>query len=87
MNFLGFKLIQGDPEVWMQEAVKASGTKYWGYVLLYVDNCLFVSKNGERVLKNEIGKHFTLNETSIGPLKVYLGGNMSLVELDNVAKS
>ena len=60
MNFLGFKSIQGDPEVWMREAVKADGTQYWEYVLLYVDNCLVVSENGKKVLMNEIGKYFTL---------------------------
>ena len=79
INFLGFKLIQGDPEVWIREAVKADGTQYWEYVLLYVDDCLVVSENGEKVLRKEIGKYFVLKETSIGPPKVYLGGEMSLV--------
>ena len=87
MKFLGFKSSQGDPEVWMQEAVKAGGTQYCEYVLLYVDDCLVVSENGEKVLRNEIGKYFTLKETSIGPPKVYLGGKMSLVELANGAKA
>ena len=87
MNFLGFKSIQGDPEVWMQEAVKTDGTQYWEYVLLYVDDCLVVSENGEKVLRNEIGKYFTLKEASIGPTNVYLGGKISLVELSNGAKA
>ena len=43
MNFLGFKSSQGDPEVWMREAVKADGTQYWEYVLIYVDDCLGIS--------------------------------------------
>ena len=73
MNFLGFKFIQGEPEVWMREAVKADGTQYWKYVLLYVDNCLVFSDNGEKVLRNEIGKYFTLKETYKGPPKLYLG--------------
>ena len=56
MNFLGFKSSQGDPEVWMREAVKADGTQYWEYVLLYLDAFFVVSDNGEKVLRNEIGK-------------------------------
>ena len=67
----------------MQEAVKSDGTQYWEYVLLCVDDCLVVSKNGEKFLRNEICKYFTLKEASIGPPKVYLWGNMSLVELAN----
>ena len=73
MKFLGFKSSQGDPELWMREAVKANRTQYWEYVLFYVDDCLVISKNGEKVLNNEISKYFTLKETSIGPPKVYLG--------------
>ena len=56
----------------MREAVKADGTQYWDYVILYVDDCLVVSKNGGKVLRNEIGKYFSLKETPIGPPKVYL---------------
>ena len=72
MNFLGFKSSQGDPDIWMREAVKSDETQYWEYILLYVDDCLVVSKNGEKVFRNEIGKYFTLKETSIGMPKVYL---------------
>ena len=52
-----------------------------------MDDCLVVSENGERVLRNEIGKYFTLKETSIGPPKIYLGGKMISVELANGAKA
>ena len=79
MKFLGFKSSQGDPEVWMREAVKSDWTQYWEYVLPYVDDCLVFSENREKVLRNEIGKYFTLKETSVGPPKVYLGGKMCLV--------
>ena len=70
MNFLGYKLIQGDPALWMWEAIKADGTQYWEYVLLYVNDCLVVYENGDKVLRNEMGRYFTLKKASIGPLKV-----------------
>ena len=70
MNFLGYKLIQGDPALWMWEAIKDDGTQYWEYVLLYVNDCLVVYENGDKVLRNEMGRYFTLKKASIGPLKV-----------------
>ena len=87
MNFLGFKSRQGKPEVWMREAVKSDVTQYLEYVLLYVDNCLVIYDNGEKVLRNEIGKYFTLKEIYIFPPKVYLGGKMGLVELAKGTKA
>ena len=71
----------------MQEAVKAEGTQYWEYVLLYMDDCLVISDNGKKVLRNDIGKYFTLKEISVGPPKSYLGRKMSLVELANGANA
>ena len=59
------------------------GNEYWEYVLLYVDDALVVSANGEHVLRNEIGKYFDLKEDSIGPPKIYLGGKVSKVTLAN----
>ena len=48
MNFLGFKSIQGDPELWMRDAVKSDVTQYWEHVLTNVDDFLVVSENGEK---------------------------------------
>ena len=48
MNFLGFKSSQGEPEVWMRDAVKSGVTQYWEHVLTNVDNFLVVSENGEK---------------------------------------
>jgi hypothetical protein len=38
-------------------------------------------------LRKEIGKYIELKEKSIGPPKLYLGGHLSLVELDNGVKA
>ena len=51
MNFLGFKLCQEDPDIWMREVTKTDGTDYLDYVLLYVDDCLVVSDHGEKMLR------------------------------------
>ena len=87
MKFLGFESSRADPDVWMRESVREDGfTKYYEYVLLYTDDCLVISDHGERVLRNEIGKYFSLKEASIGAPLQYLGGKLRMVELENGQK-
>jgi len=76
MKHLNFESCKADPDVWMRKAVKSDGSEYWEYVLLYTDDALVVSENGEHVLRREIGKYFELKEESIGPPQLYLGGRM-----------
>ena len=83
MEFLGFTSCKADPELWMQPQVKADGSEYFEYVLLYCDDALVVSENGESVLRGEVGKYFELKEESIGPPDIYLGGKMRNVTLEN----
>ena len=52
-------------DVWMRKATKSDGTRYYEYVLLYVDDLLVVSENAEGVMRSEIGKYFELKESSI----------------------
>ena len=59
----------------MRPAKRSDGSDYYEYVLLYTD-ALVVSANAEQVLRNELGRYFTLKEESIGPPKIYLGGHM-----------
>jgi hypothetical protein len=49
---LGFKPCEADPDVWMREATKPDGFKYWEYVLIYVDDILAVSHDPESIMKN-----------------------------------
>ena len=70
----------------MDAARSSSGMDYYKFILLYTDDALVVSKNAEPVLRNELGRHFTLKEESIGPPKIYLGGSVRNVELDNGMK-
>ena len=71
-----------DPDVWLRSAIKSDGSKYYEYVLLYTDDALAVSENGESILRNEIGKYFELKEASIG----YCGGWLNWVDLIYVLK-
>ena len=88
MKFLGFEYSQADPDVRIRESVQKDwSTKYYEYVLLYTDECLVNSQQGETVLRKEIGKYFNLKESSIGPPTQYLGGKLHEVELENALNS
>jgi hypothetical protein len=87
MRHLDFKSCLADPDVWMRPAQKPDGSEYWEYVLIYTDDVLVISTNGEQILREGIGKYFELKEESIGPPKLYLGGSMREVELENGVKA
>ena len=83
MRHLDFSPCLADPDVWMRPAKKSNGQDYYEYVLLYTDDALVVAEDAERILRNEIGKYFELKEESIGDPKIYLGGHVRKVQLDN----
>jgi len=87
MRHLHFQSSLADPDVWMRPAIKTDGSECYEYALLYTDDVLVISENGDHVLRREIGKYFELKEESIGPPKLYLGGHMRKVELENGAKA
>ena len=87
MKHLGFQSCLADPDVWMRPAIKGDGSEYYEYVLLYTDDALVISDNAESILRNEIGRYFELKEESIGAPKLYLGGRMRKVVLDNGVKA
>ena len=87
MRHLDFTSCLADPDVWMRPAKKADGSTYYEYILLYVDDCLVVSENAKSVLTDNLGRYFDLKKDSIGPPKIYLGGHVRKVDLDNGAKA
>ena len=87
MSHLGFESCKADPDVWMRPAVKADGSEYYEYVLLYVDDALCISERAEHVLREEIGKYFPFKEDSIGAPTQYLGGKMRMVQMANGVKA
>ena len=51
--------------------------------MLYTEDALVIGKNAEKVLRHELGRYFNLKEESIGPPKIYLGGSVRKVKLEN----
>lgn len=86
MEELGFESSKADPDVWFRPAKKRDGTEYMEYVLLYVDDVLVVSENAESIIRNEIGRHWAIKESSIEKPSLYLGGRCREVELTDGTK-
>jgi len=83
MRHLHFQPCLADPDVWIRPGKKSNGQDCYDYVLLYTDDALVVGENAERILRSEIGKYFELKEESIGEPKIYLGGHVRKVQLEN----
>jgi hypothetical protein len=86
MRHLNFISCLANPDVWMRPAKQSNGSDYYDYILLYTDDCLVLSDTAERVLHKDVGRYFALKEESIGPPKIYLGGSVRKVQLDNGVK-
>ena len=79
MLHLKFKPCLADSDVWMRPIKKTDGSPCYEYVLLYTDDEMVISENGEKVLREGIGKYFELKEFYIRPPKQYLGDHMRKV--------
>ena len=55
-------------------------------MLLYTDDYLVISDQGESVLRSEINPFFELKQDSSGVPSKYLGGKLRMVELKNGQK-
>jgi len=72
---LGFKSTLGDPDVWIREAMKPNGFKYYEMILIYVDDILHLSHQ-PNVVMDAIGKIYRIKEGSLGPPTRYLGADV-----------
>ena len=60
MSHLGFISCLADPDIWIRKAKKNNVSLFWEFVVLYTDDVLVVSENGEALLRNELEKYFQL---------------------------
>jgi hypothetical protein len=59
----------------MSPAVKPDVTKYWEYLLVYVNDLLAVSHYPE-IIMEQLGEHYTLKAGSVRPSAEYLGSDI-----------
>jgi hypothetical protein len=82
MNEMGFESCKADPDVWLCPALKADGTKYYQYVLLYSDDILAIMEEPERFICEELNARFVVKpQSSIGKPTQYLGSKVSQVTI------
>ena len=74
-NNLGFTSSLADPDVWYRAKTKSDGTKYYAYLLIYVDDVISVDVDPKQNI-DEIGKVFKIKNGSDGPPDIYLGANI-----------
>ena len=67
--------------------MKPDGSEYYECVLLYTEKALAMSEIGEYVLREHIENYFEMTEESIRPTKIYFGGRLCTVELENGVKA
>jgi hypothetical protein len=80
---------QADPDVWMKPGVKRDGTKYWQYILRYVDDILAICENPKETM-DSLKSRYTLKDGSVKEPKVYLGARVKkwyIAESDDRAKA
>jgi Reverse transcriptase (RNA-dependent DNA polymerase) len=72
LHDLGFLSCKSDPDMWRRPAIKADGTKYYEYVLVYVDDLLILSKHPNTILQSLADEHnYRLKD--VGSPTPYLG--------------
>jgi hypothetical protein len=75
LSEFGYRSSKADPDVWMRPETKPDGTKYYAYVLVYVDDILCVHHKPQELIEM-LRKTYKLKEGSVGPPTVYLGAEI-----------
>lgn len=76
---LGFKPSLADDNVWLKECTKEDGSKYYTYILVYVDDVLCVGENPDYYM-NILNEEYRLKSPPVEPM-MYLGADISQFEI------
>ena len=82
LRSLGYLPMKADPDLWMRPAVKPDGTKYYEYLLAYVDDLCGMSMNTKNMF-DAIGRMFKLKKESVKEPDLYLGADIEQVVFEN----
>ena len=75
LSDLGYQPSYADPDVWMKPAVKPNGSKYWEYIMCYVDDIIHVNFDPMPTMKS-IQKRFKFKNDKVEEPDIYLGAKM-----------
>ena len=79
---LGYIPSKADPDVWPKAETKPDGTEYYAYVLVYVDDVLYLHHDPDTFM-NRLAEVYRLKDGSVGEPGRYLGANIEKVQLDD----
>jgi hypothetical protein len=82
LDQIGFKSSLADPDVWMRPAAKPDGTRYYSYILCYVDDILTIDVDAEKVMKEIGDERFKFKNDKIAEPDTYLGAKIKKRALD-----
>ena len=77
---LGYTNTLADPDVYRKPMLKTDGTKYYSYLVVYVDDILCIHEKPESVM-DQISEGFRLKEKACIP-KLYLGTDVRQFEIE-----
>jgi hypothetical protein len=79
---MGCDSCKADPDVWLKEYVRPDGTRYYGYILLYVDDALCINQDATAEL-DRLDDFFVMKPDSIGDPDIYLGGKVMKFDISD----
>ena len=86
MHLGGFQSSKADPDIWLCPAMKPDGTKFYEYVLCYVDNIIYQGLKVDDFM-DYLDMVYTLKPGSMKVPDTYLGADIHLHELSSGDKA
>ena len=77
---LGYESCLADADVWRIPAVKKDGSEYYEYILTYVDDCLVISTDPDKII-NALRDDYEYKMKDVQEPKRYLGATVGKYEL------
>ena len=81
LHDIGFKPTKADPDVWIRPVVKLDGSKYYEYIMCYVNDILSVSLDAKSILQSLRGQ-FKLKGDKMEPPDMYLGTQLGTMQVE-----
>ena len=63
-----------DPDLYRRRNTKINGEQYYELILVYVDDCLFISENPKKIIE-QIGEYYEL-KNGAEESSIFLGANI-----------
>ena len=80
LEAMGYRDTKVDPDVYIRENAKPDGTRYYEYILVYVDDILCISHEPEKFMDG-LRATFKLKDGSVGEPTIYLGANIEKYQI------